>query len=284
MKYDLSIIIAHYNPSDKNDIINPLIKTIESINSQKNNHKIEIIIADDGSAYTNDLIEYYSTKKITDKDKKYIYTLNGDKLSSWLSKKNINSDLINGWVYFPKYTGSMSKARVVNKCIDLSSSDKLCFLDDDNYFISKNSIENILKLFDNYNLIIGQIQDNNKKYRSYNSYRVQGTTIAVNKKIIENIGGFGEWTEEFSCGIDSDLWIKLYNHFIANDDLKACYTNKFSTYDSYSKRWKKYTKFFKEFRLRQKFNKIYGCKNYKNHKYNLSRQKQLWIENLIEKK
>ena len=282
MKCDLSIIIAHYNPSDKNDAINPLIKTIETINSQKNNNKIEIIIADDGSLYTNDIIENFSTKNSTDNEDEYIYTLNDDTLIPWLVKKNINSDLIKGWVYFPKYTGSMSKAKVVNKCVELSSSNQLCFLDDDNYFISENSIDNILDLFNNYNLIIGQVQDNNKKYRSYDSHRVQGTTIAVNKKIIENIGGFGEWTEEFSCGVDSDLWLKLYNYFIKHQDLKACYTNKFITYDSYSKRWKKYTKFLKEFKLRKKFFELYDCKNYKNYNHNLSRQKHLWIENLIK--
>ena len=43
----------------------------------------------------------------------------------------------------------------------LSNSNYLCFLDDDNYFISDNSIENIINLFKNYSLIIGLIKDNN---------------------------------------------------------------------------------------------------------------------------
>ena len=41
-----------------------------------------------------------------------------------------------------------------------------------------------------------------EKKRSYNSYRVQGTTIATKKEILNKIGGFGEWTEEYSCGVD----------------------------------------------------------------------------------
>ena len=208
--------------------------------------------------------------------------LNNNKLNLWLKNKNINPSLISNWVYIPKYINCMSKARVVNQAVKLSTSDYLCFLDDDNYLISDNSIGNIINLFKNYNLIIGQIKDNNGKYRFYTSHRVQGTTIAAKKNIIEDIDGFGEWTEEFSCGVDSDLWIKLFKYFNKDKNLKACYTNQFSTYDSYSKRWKKYTKLFKEVKLRKKFNELYNCKNYKNYKYNLSRQKKLWIENLVE--
>ena len=280
-KKDLSIIIAHYLPSD-NARLNPLIKTLESINSQKNNYNIEIIIADDGSDYANDIINNFSKKKSIKDDKRDIYVLNNNKLNLWLKNKNINPSLISNWVYIPKYINCMSKARVVNQAVKLSNSDYLCFLDDDNYLISDNSIENIINLFKNYNLIIGQVKDNNREFRFYSSHRVQGTTIAVKKNIIENIDGFGEWTEEFSCGVDSDLWIKLFTYFNEDKNLKACYTNQFSTYDSYSKRWKKYTKIFKEIKLRKKFNELYNCKNYKNYKYNLSRQKKLWIENLID--
>ena len=68
----------------------------------------------------------------------------------------------------------MSKARVVNQAVELSSSDYLCFLDDDNYLISNNSIENIINLFKNYNLIIGQIKDNNGKYRYHYTIIKQG--------------------------------------------------------------------------------------------------------------
>ena len=71
-KKDLSIIIAHYMPAD-NDKLNPLIKTLESINSQKNNYNIEIIIADDGSDYANDIINNFSKKNSIKDDKRDIY-------------------------------------------------------------------------------------------------------------------------------------------------------------------------------------------------------------------
>ena len=54
MKKDLSIIIAHYRPNS--DLENPLNKTISIIEKQKLNYNIEVIIADDGSDYTKNII------------------------------------------------------------------------------------------------------------------------------------------------------------------------------------------------------------------------------------
>ena len=86
-KIDLSIIIAHYLPID-NQKLNPLIKTLESINSQKNNYNIEIIIADDGSDYTNDIINNFSKKKSIKDDKRDIYISNNKKINENTLKNN----------------------------------------------------------------------------------------------------------------------------------------------------------------------------------------------------
>ena len=126
-------------------------------------------------------------------------------------------------------------------------------------------------------------KDNNGRLRSYNSKRVQGTTIAIKKHIFKQINGFGEWTEKYSCGVDSDFWINVYDCFEKNKNILACYTDKVSTYDSYSKRWKKYTKLFRDMYLKREFNQRYKCKNYRSAKYNLSRNKKLWVDNLIGK-
>ena len=283
MKKDLSIIIAHYKPKNF-DNINPLIKTLNIINSQTEGYDIEVIIADDGSDYSKQIINNHSSLKVINEDKRNFYIWDTDKLKSWVKKLGISSSLISKWVYIPKnIPPAMSKSRIVNFSTTFSLSNNLLFLDDDNYFTSNNSIKSLMVFFNSYNLIIGQVQDNNGRIRSYESNRVQGTTIAMTKDIFIDIQGFGEWTENFSCGVDSDLWIKLYNYFKINKSLKACYTDSISTYDSQSKRWKKYTKIFKEWNLRKEFNKIHNCKNYKSASSNLSRQKKLWIDNLIEK-
>ena len=277
MTYDLSIIVAHFKPENLLD--NPLLKTINEINHQKKEYKVEVTISDDGSFYNYSFLDNYS--RIEKIDNKNIYILENKELKDFLIKQNLKVDGITKWIHFPKINNSMNKAFVTNCGVSLSQSDKLLFLDDDNYFISNNSIENLINLFNNYDLVFGQIKDNNSRFRSYESYRVQGTTIGIKKEIFNKIGGLGEWTSEFSCAVDSDFWIKLYNYYI-NSNLKGCYTNQISTYDSFSKRWKKYTKFFKEIKLRKKFNKLYNCKNYKNYRSNLSRQKKLWLDNLIK--
>ena len=282
MKKDLSIIIAHYQPENFNDL-NPLLETIKTIETQNSHYNIEIIISDDGSFYSKEIIDNYSIIKEISNHNRHCYIWNENMLAKWLKMNNISTQLISNWVYIPKSDPpSMSKSRTLNQSVALASSDNLLFLDDDNYFISQDSINALIKLLNEYSLVIGQVKDNNGRLRSYESNRVQGTTISMKKNIFDSINGFGEWTEKFSCGVDSDLWIKLYNYFLKNNDLKACYTNKVSTFDSQSKRWKKYTKFFKEWSLKKEFYKIHNCKNYKSAKSNLSRQKHLWLENLIQ--
>ncbi len=281
MNYDLSIIIAHFIP-EKFQGKNPLIKTLDIIKDQAKNLKIEIIIADDGSFYTNDILNNFSRKNKIKDDIRDFYYLEDKKLSRFLSTINIKNHLITKWVYLPKLIKCMSKAKTMNFATKISQGDHLLFLDDDNYFISKNSIFNIVELFKEYDFIVGQIKDNNNRLRKYESNRVQGTTIGIKKNIFNKINGFGQWTEEFSCGVDSDFWIKVYNHFKQNENLKACYSNKFSTYDSYSKRWKRFTKFLQDIKLKRKFNELYKCKNYKSPRLNFSRQKKLWMDNLID--
>ena len=48
-----------------------------------------------------------------------------------------------------------------------------------------------------YDIIIGQIKDNNGRLRKFSSSRVQGTTFAMQKSIFYAINGFGEWTDSW---------------------------------------------------------------------------------------
>ena len=175
----------------------------------------------------------------------------------------------------------MSKARIGNAATSLASSDNLLFLDDDNYFTTENSIDVIMNLLEDYQLVFGQVQDSNGRYRPYTSKRVQGTTITVKKEVIKNAGGFGDWTEEVSSAVDSDIWWKLYQYFQKNPDLKACYTSQFQTIDSCSKRWKPHIKqFFRHRAVKKEFNKIHSCPNYRDPIDNPSRIKSNWMVDL----
>ena len=280
MNKKLSIIIAHYYPTAA-EYPNPLIKTLNSIKNDYRGSDIEIIIADDGSNYSKSIVDNYTEKIKIKNDLRNLYVLENNKLRLFLKEISIDYKLISKWVYLPKIVKCMSKSRVLNCAIKISNSNNMLFLDDDNYLISKDSIYNLINLFNNYNFIVGQIKDNSGKLRSFQSHRVQGTTIGIKKNILNSINGFGEWTEEFSCGVDSDLWIKIYNYFQKDSSLKGCFTNQISTYDSHSKRWGKFTKIFKEWNIRKKFKELYGCKNYKKANHNPSREKKAWLKNLI---
>ena len=280
--YNLSIIIAHYCTDKNKEHYKSFLKTLDIIQKQTNNNNIEIIISDDGSEYSKNILNDYSEVINIPNDTRKLFFLEETDLKNHLKLHGINNNFITKWLYIPKSKPCMSKARLWNYSTNFSKSNYLLFLDDDNYFISQNSIDNILELFSKYDTIFGHIKDNNNRLRKYSSSRVQGTTIGIKKSIIKKIGGFGEWTEKVSCGIDSDLWIKLFNHHKQNPDSKACYTNLISTYDSCSKRWKKYTKIFKDLKVKKEFLIHHGIKLYKNPKYNQSRQKNLWIKNLLD--
>ena len=276
---DLSIIIAHYDPGNHLDCLNSFQKTLAEILAQKDKYKIEIIIADDGSVSNKNIIRNGAYK--INESGKNIYYLTGDKLVKWKIEKGYYYTEITHWLYLPKTDPVMSKARIGNAAISLASSENLLFLDDDNYFITENSIAVILNLLKEYQLVIGQIQDSNGRYRIYSSKRVQGTTFAVKKEILQNTGGFGEWTETVSSGVDSDIWWKLYHYFQKNPKLKACYTSQFQTVDSCSKRWKPHIKqIFRHRAVRKEFNRVHGCPDYRNPKHNPARNKSNWLKDL----
>ena len=278
---DFSIIIAHYCTDRLSPHYDSFLKTLNTIKNQSlNNQKIEIIIGDDGSNYSKSIMDNCSNEIQIKNDPRKLFLLDNKKLKKWLNTLDIKNDLITKWLYIPKLNPCMSKSRLWNFASEYSQSENLFFLDDDNYFISNNSIEGINDLFQEYDIIFGQIKDSSNKLRTYSSNRVQGTTFGIKKEILKSIGGFGVWTEKTSCGIDSDLWIKLFNHH-KEHKMNVCYTNRVQTYDSCSKRWKKYTKIFKDYTVRKEFMRLYGIKNYKSVKHNPSRDKNLWIKNLI---
>ena len=276
---DLSIIIAHYNPGNLPDCLNSFHKTLTEISAQKVDYEIEIIIADDGSVTHQDI--QYLGSPITDQDERTIYQLEGNALATWKRENDFNYSSISHWLYLPKIEPMMSKARISNIAIAKTSSENLLFLDDDNYFISENTIDSIIKLFQKYQLVIGQIKDNNGRLRPYSSSRVQGTTFGVKKETIIEAGSFGKWTEAVSSGVDSDIWWKLYYYFEKNSHLKACYTSKIQTLDSCSKRWRPHIKqFFRHRAVKKLFHQIHGCTNYRSVSMNPSRDKSNWMDNL----
>ena len=87
----LSIIIAHYCTDRLNQSYDSFIRTLDSIQSQSKKYDIEIIIADDGSNYSKNIITEYSKIIKIPNDERNLFILEEDKLKSHLDNFNINN-------------------------------------------------------------------------------------------------------------------------------------------------------------------------------------------------
>ena len=278
---DLSIIIAHYTPTPDHPCIGAVTRTLVELAHQCKDLSAEVIICDDGSPiYRRDLDG--ETPQILD-DGRRVFDLMGDTARSVAGERFPASDLppISHWLYLEKTIPCSSKARLWNLATDLAQSENLIFFDDDNYLVQSDGLNRFHQLLEQYQLVFGQVIDRKGRVRSYASHRVQGTTFGIKKSVLKSIGGFGEWTEAVSSGIDSDLWFKLYNHFKDENPCQVAYTDEIQTVDGCSKRWKPFVGSFMRHRaVRRKFAEIHGCLNYRDHQVNPSRQKSLWMDNL----
>ena len=169
-------------------------------------------------SYAND---FHSKKIEILNDERDVYYLEGEKLEKFKNSIMVKNDLIKKWVYLPKIKQCMSKARITNYAATLSKSDNLFFLDDDNYFLSDNSINEIINLFKKYDFIVGQIMDNNKKVRTYKNgvlktYAYPLTTAFDKVKIGMNRLGGGGW-----YGLIDD--VRIYNRALTEDEIVELY-------------------------------------------------------------
>ena len=275
----LSIIIAHYAPESGGDCDGVLQRTIEQIIRQQDAAQCEVLIADDGSPAHRAITQRAQGTPVS--DGRLLYTLSGDALTAWCAENGIDDALISQWLYLPKTRPpAMSKARLWNLATGKAAASRLLFLDDDNLFIGDKNITNLLALSGSYQVIFGQVADRSGRYRSFQSQRVQGTTFMLTKEIYQRMGGFGEWTEATSSGIDSDLWWKLYREYQSGRSFRACYTSEVRTEDTCSKRWAAWTGWFRRRAVIKAFKREHGCRNYRKAKFNPSRIKANWMENL----
>jgi len=202
----LSIIIAHYRTSGPCE--NALKNTLKSIDLQNGSIPFEIIIGDDGSPGNSEI--FVNTAADQDADSDAICSvspLNAELISSY----GFSGTVPDRWCYYRKTVPFMGKARILNHCVRKSRGKYLLFLDDDNLLLRDDSLVRLMDLFNSgYDLVFGQVIDGNGRARTYESRRVQGTTFALTRKLFDAVGGFGVWTEEVGCAVDSDIWWKLF--------------------------------------------------------------------------
>jgi len=254
-----SIIIAHYAPDETYRKI--LKETIKSIRNQVFDGKVEIIVTDDGSDWARDLI-------------------NADQEITFYSKNDIQNcsklqDLAIDLFIAKRRDNTYCKAKLWNLATSCSKYSHLIFLDDDHYLKNIKSLRIYSSLFGKYRFIIGRIQESSGLYRLYSHFTVQGTNIGIEKKLLAEVGGFGEYTSQWGRGEDSDIFLKIYQYAQQKSQLPiAGYAGNIITRDMASGRWKK-CKGSEEIFI-QGFQTLYGTPPH-DVSLNKSRDKKLWV-------
>ncbi len=255
----ISLIICHYAPEIKYRDI--LIDTLKSIHSQKFDDEIETIIVDDGSIWSEKILnpgeDLIILNKLQIKEQPLLNDMNID---YYILKRRNN--------YF-------NKPLLCNKALEIVKNEYIIFLDDDHSFASINALTLYREYFKKYDFVIGRIKRWDGIYHLYPDRRVQGTNFGIKKQLIQKIGAFEPKSSHWGLGEDSDLFYKIFKELTKDsaDKKKACYAYDIMTIDNCSGRWYKciggVDEFFKGFQ------EIHGVHPKISNPY---RQKSLWVE------
>jgi hypothetical protein len=224
----LTVVISHFAPPDDTDIYrNLLLLTIHSVRSQKVNFEVEIIICDDGSAWSSSLSlsgddirdlcreELRSLKEFEDLDvDRYLYIGSGDK-------------------YY--------RARLLHLAYSTARFFKIVSLDDDNPLTKRDALSRFYKYLDHYVFVRGRIIGPGGIPQLFSTTAVQGSTVGFTRQLYEKIGGLGNYLFQGLSGADDDLTWKIFSELRESfpHTKMACYAGEIVTQDLMSGRWVK---------------------------------------------
>lgn len=252
----ISVVIAHFavGPAD----LELLRKTVASIRHQDYSGEIEILVGDDGSPWPSDCPW-----------PKHFTVLNRNEIRENTYLKDLQVD----WFVLGPRNGQFNKAILWNICVKTAGAEKLIFLDDDHPFLSQHSVERYAHYLDLYPFVVGRIQNPDGRFRSYYDRKVQGSNFAMCRWLLNEVGGFGEYTSAWGCGDDPDLFWRVFSYFRMHSLLQsrpALYASEIITQDLRSGRWRQ--KIVSSERFQQGFLEKFGVDPYDND----SRDKTLW--------
>lgn len=219
----LSIIIIHTAPENK--YLDVLKKTIESIRRQAYQQEVEILVADDGSCWSQKFLEQGEDYRYFD-------------AAAIAEIEDLDCLSIDGY-FLARTSRRYLKAVLWNRAVAKARFDNLVFLDDDHPFSSKKALQRYAALLDQYEFVYGRLRNPNGTYRRFHDPSVQGTNFAMRRELFEKVEGFGLYTADWGCGEDSDLFWKVYKELIPEpgEHLKAFYAADILTEDLCSGRW-----------------------------------------------
>jgi len=220
---NLSVIIIHAAPEQKYRDV--LLETIRSIRSQEYTGEIEVIVTDDGSCWSQMLLE-----KDTD-----LQVFDGEMVQTLPALTDLQVDAY----LLARTSNRYLKAPLWNQAVAMARHDKLVFLDDDHPFTSKKALARYSELLDRYDFVFGRIIAPDRTYRRFRDPSVQGTNFAMRRGLFERIKGFGEYTTEWGCGEDSDLFWKVYKVLtqVSTGAKRAFFAGDIMTRDLCTGRW-----------------------------------------------
>ncbi len=254
---DIDIFITHFDPDKTTLRYRKILKqSIKSIRKQKFAGKINIIIADDGSQWSEELAPSKGYK---------IYSK--EEISKNKNLKDLDIDLY----IVKKREESFGKAPLLNFAVKQTTSNNLIFLDDDHPFLTKKSVSKYFSHLSNYDFVLGSLINQNWRVRRFHYSLVQGTNFGLSRSLFNRIGGFGEHTSQWGCGVDPDLFWRVYKDLSQSSIKKAIFDPFIITRDIAKGRW--HFKSDREF-AKIDFKKKYGTDMHKND----SRNKNLWMD------
>ncbi len=270
-----SVIIAHYAPLNNTAKYRNLLKlTIASIRSQKYSGQVEIIVCDDGSAWSSSLAKDQRITEFNTSEIREVPQLADLEVDRYLLLPDSGG-----------YRGVVMK----DYAFRTAKFDKIIVLDDDHPFISRKALERFDRYMDKYDFVRGRIVGPTGIPQLFSSKNAQGTTYGLKREVYLRFGGYADFLYENAKGEDNDLLWQVYKTLSEcyPGQIKAAYAGDIVTKDLASNRWLDRS-VKTDFGINvvgavnvdpntvliQKFKDRYGIHPW----YNLSREKKLWME------
>lgn len=257
MSNNIDVFITHFDPDKSTLRYRKILKrNIKSIRNQKFNGKINIIVADDGSQWSEELAPAEGYKTYSKEE---------------ILKNEILRDLDIDLYIIKKREESFGKAPLLNFAVKQTTSENLIFLDDDHPFLTKKSVSKYFTHLKKYDFVLGSLINQNWRVRRFHYSLVQGTNFGLSRNLFNRIQGFGEHTSQWGCGVDPDLFWRIYEDLSKDSTKKAIFDPFIITRDIAKGRW--HFKSDRDF-AKSDFKKRYNTDMHNND----SRDKKLWMD------
>jgi hypothetical protein len=225
---------------------------------------MEIILCDDGSDWSKDIIQGDEIFIISDFKKiqnKYLTTLDVDLYLRIPSDRD--------------YKCIMLK----EKAVKLSKYENILFLDDDT-MLNNNALNKFHNYLKQYEFVKGRMIHSNKLPSTFFSREVQGTNYAMKKKLYNEFKGFSKYLIPDGLGEDDDITWKVYSTLEKRHTKSklACFAGDIIGKDLEAGRWQSGYKGKKISARRKEFEINFISTHGVSPNNNKSRHKKLWME------